>query len=262
MSKREDYPAGVPCWVTNLAPDVRAAMDFYGELFGWTFDYDAEVDFAVARLRGREVAGIGSLAKAGPDVQAAWVTDVRVESADDAAEQGPAAGGRLLVSPMDFPPAGRLTVLADPAGAVVCAWEAGTRKGAQVVNEAGAWSMSALQTPDPEGAAAFYHALFGWGRDAFGDMTMFRRPGYVGGEPEQPVPRDVVAAMGPPARGPAAWVVDFWTDDAEAAAATADRNGGRVVADLEDMGPFRRANLADPAGATFTVSQLVLDRVR
>jgi predicted enzyme related to lactoylglutathione lyase len=34
MSERDDYPHGVPCWVTNLAPDVPAAMDFYGELFG------------------------------------------------------------------------------------------------------------------------------------------------------------------------------------------------------------------------------------
>ena len=35
MSERDSYPAGVPCWVTNLQHDVPAATAFYTELFGW-----------------------------------------------------------------------------------------------------------------------------------------------------------------------------------------------------------------------------------
>ena len=38
MSERDSYPAGVPCWVTNLQHDVPAARDFYGELFGWEME--------------------------------------------------------------------------------------------------------------------------------------------------------------------------------------------------------------------------------
>lgn len=258
MSERDDYPHGVPCWVTCLAPDVAAATDFYGELFGWSFDHDEAAGYAIARLRGREVAGIGSLSAAGPDVQAAWITEVRVDSADAAAEQAGDAGGRVLAGPMDLQPAGRLTVLADPADAVICAFEAGARKGAQVVNEPGAYAMSGLRTTDTDGAARFYGAMFGWEPEPFGPMTMWRRPGYVGGEAEQPVPRDVVAAMEPQADAPpSAWHVDFWIDDADAAAATAERTGGSVVGAVEAVGPFRRAILADPGGATFSVSQLV-----
>jgi hypothetical protein len=103
----------------------------------------------VARLRGREVAGIGSLSEAGPDARPAWMTEVRVAGADAAAEAAAGAGGTVVAGPMDLSPAGRLTVIADPAGAVFCAWEARARKGAQVVNESGAWAMSALSTPDP-----------------------------------------------------------------------------------------------------------------
>jgi uncharacterized protein len=55
-------------------------------------------------------------------------------------------------------------VLADPAGGVIVAWEPGLRRGAQLVNEAGAWSMSRLGASDPEAAAAFYGAVFGWRR--------------------------------------------------------------------------------------------------
>jgi uncharacterized protein len=32
MSTREDYPAGVPCWVDTSQPD---AARFYSGLFGW-----------------------------------------------------------------------------------------------------------------------------------------------------------------------------------------------------------------------------------
>lgn len=258
MSERDDYPHGVPCWITNLARDVPAAMDFYGELFGWSYDTDEAVTYAVARMRDREVAGIGSLSQAGPDAQPAWITEVRVDSADAAAEEAAGAGGTVLAGPMDLAPAGRLTVIADPAGAVVCAWEAEARKGAQVINEPGAWAMSALSTPDAESAAAFYGAMFGWEREAFGPMTMWRRPGYLGGEETQPVPRDVVAVMEPPNPGAdARWDVNFWVANADATAATAERRGGSVLGAPADAGPFRSATLQDPEGAAFTVSQLL-----
>jgi predicted enzyme related to lactoylglutathione lyase len=37
MSDREQYPAGVPCFVDTLVPDVEAAKRFYGAVFGWEF---------------------------------------------------------------------------------------------------------------------------------------------------------------------------------------------------------------------------------
>ena len=90
--------------------------------------------------------------------------------------------------------------------------------------------MSALRTPDPDAAPAFYGAVFGWQAEPFGPATMWRLPGYVGGEPQQPVPRDVVAAM-EPAQPDAApeWAVDFCVADADTTARTAAARGGRVL---------------------------------
>ena len=87
---------------------------------------------------------------------------------------------------------------------------------------------------------------------------MLRLPGYVGGEPEQPVPRDVVAARAPSGGDAARWAVDFWVADAEAAAATAQARGGKVLEAVHDAPPFRQARLADPEGAEFSVSQLAV----
>jgi uncharacterized protein len=158
----------------------------------------------------------------------------------------------------------RMAIVADPAGAPIALWQAGRRAGAQLVNAPSAWAMSLLTTPDPEGAQAFYGRLFGWEAEAFPDggpgVSLFRLPGYVGGEPAQPVPRDVVAAMMALAEesGPAAWNVDFWIADAERAAAAAPGLGGSVIAAPHDAPPFRRAALGAPDGATFSVSELRL----
>ncbi|MGH3452665.1 MAG: VOC family protein [Haloechinothrix sp.] len=272
MSERSEYPAGVPCWVDTLRPDPARLNEFYRAIFGWEPSGPGAIpgeppgEYYVAQLRGRDVAGIGS-SPAGADGQGrGWNTYIRVENADRAAEQARAAGGTVLVDPFDVLPAGRMAVLADAVGARFCAWEPRDRQGAQLVNEPGAWSMSFLSTDDPESAAAFYRSVFGWETESFsfGEMEamLFRLPGFVGGEPEQPVARDVVATMMPLEPGDAGesaesrWGLDLWIADTDAAAASVDGLGGSVIVPPDDNPAFRTAILADPNGATFSVSQL------
>jgi predicted enzyme related to lactoylglutathione lyase len=86
---------------------------------------------------------------------------------------------------------------------------------------------------------------------------MFRLPGYVGGEPEQPVSREVVATMSEVASDAAArWSVDFWVHDVDASAATVERLKGTIVVAPVDIPIGRTAVLADPAGVTFSVTQI------
>lgn len=153
-------------------------------------------DYFVAQVEGREVAGIGTLPDLGGPPIPSWNTYVRVVDADAAVERATNAGGRLLIGPLDASEDGRLAVLADPAGAAFSVWEARDRAGAQLVNQPGTWAMSSLHTPDPAGASAFYIALFGWQSEAIpgAPLTLFRLPDYLGGEPSQPIPRDVLAS--------------------------------------------------------------------
>src|SRR3954452_18610843 len=248
MSERNGYEPGVPCWVTALQPDCEAGSRFYGELFGW--DTPLADGFFTARVRGRDVAAIAPQPSGADSDMAAWITNVYTDDPDAAADRARTAGGQVLAEPFDVT-GGRLTVIADPAGAVFGAWRG---RGAQLVNEPSAWAMSRLDTPDPAGAAGFYGALFGWTTEAFGPFTLFRLPGYVGGEPEQPVSREGVAAMAP-GDGPARWSVDFWVDAVAAAAERARAGGGRVLAEPFDMPIGRTAVLADPFGAAFSVSR-------
>lgn len=268
MTRFSHYPAGVPCFVDAFTPDLDAARHFYTGIFGWEFAGPGPMpgapagEYHVARVRDADVAGLGSMPS--PETPVAWNTQVAVDDLEAVVALAQTAGGSVVIEPVDAPPAGRLAVIADPAGAAVTVWQAGSRPGAQVVNEPSAWAMSLLSTPHPDSAAAFYETVFGWQCEPYADagpeVSLFRLPGYVGGEAEQPVPRDVVAAMAaiPDPDASAAWAVDFWIADADGAAAAAPELGGRVIAAPHDAPPFRRAVLAAPDGATFSVSELRL----
>jgi len=257
MSERDGYQHGVPCWVDTWQPDADAAAAFYAGIFGWEVRSGSpagtETRYDLCTVQGSDVAAIGSPLPEG--AAPAWTTYVWVDDADAAAAKAADAGGSLVTAPFASLDGGRMAIVTDPAGALLGLWQPGAHRGAQRVNEPSAYAMSLLHTPDTAAAAAFYADLFGWTTEAFGPATMFRLPGFVGGEPTQPVPRDVVAVMAP--GEPARWAVDFWIADADVAAATAEQRGGRVLEPPADAGPFRRAVLSDPEGAAFSVSQLV-----
>jgi len=263
MSRRDGFGPGVPCWVDTWQPDAAGAAAFYAALFGWQTDVtDAPAGATVhvmCRLRGRDVAAIGGRpAGDGPDLPVAWGTYVEVARTDDTVAAATAAGGTVAMAPFDSLDGGRMAVIVDPVGAPLGVWQLGRHAGAQVVNEPNAWAMSVLLCDDPEPARAFYAAVFGWEAEPFpmGDHegTLWRLPGYVGGEPGQPVPRDVVAVMAPAFGRPAAWVVNFWVEDADAIAAAAPGLGGTVVAGPFDTAISRDAVIADPSGAVFSVT--------
>ncbi len=267
-NEKKTYPPGVPCWVETLQPDPRAALEFYGALFGWDAIGPGPMpdggEYFVARLHGDDVAGIATLPPGGI-AQPAWTTYIRAGELETTVRHVLAAGGRVIVAPFDAPPAGRIAIVEAPTGATFGLWESGERAGAQRINEPGAWAMSALRTRNLGAALPFYAAVFGWVVEPFDDAGMhgalLRLPGYVGGLPQQPVPRDVVAvAMQDEQIDAEHWSVDFWIDDVDAAIERVAQRGGTVIKPPFDVAVFRRAVVADPAGAICTISQLVPER--
>ena len=279
MPERDGYIPGVPCWVDTSQPDPEAAVDFYRGLFGWEFEDvmppESEGRYFIARLRGGDVAAVGSIPEAVPQM-AMWNTYVWVDSADDTAAKVRAAGGAVLMEPFDIIDAGRIAVLTDPEGAAFCAWQAKENKGAGIVNEPGSLNFNGLNTRDIEGAKSFYGSVFGWTTLALdGGAEMWTLPGYgdylerdnpdlrkqtaEAGGPEGFV--DVVASINPipddQPDTPPHWSVTFAVDDADATAAKATELGGTVIVPPFDAPWVRMTIINDPQGATFIASKFV-----
>ena len=87
----------------------------------------------------QDVAGMMKLS---PEMQAGgmppvWSTYVTVADVDASTKQVAGLGGTVLNGPMDVMDAGRMSIIADPAGAVLCIWQPKENIGAQLGERAG-----------------------------------------------------------------------------------------------------------------------------
>jgi predicted enzyme related to lactoylglutathione lyase len=258
MTTMTSYANGVPSWVDLATPDLAASKEFYTALFGWDYDdqpTDGPGDYTMARRNGQNAAGMMPLTTemAASGMTPVWSTYVSVNDIEATLARVEPAGGTTMGPVMDAMDAGRFAVIADPAGAVICLWEAREHIGADIVNEHGAFSWSELITPDPDAVTAFYGAVFGWTAQAApmptGTYTLFT---VSGGNDN-----GIAGAMASPAEGmPAHWGVYFTVDDAAKAVETARNLGAQVLMEATEMpGVGTLASLIDPHGAGFSVME-------
>jgi uncharacterized protein len=269
MSPTRTYPNGVPSWIDTEQPDPEAAQEFYGRLFGWTFETVSPPGtplYVIATLSGRDVAGLAS--SDGP--AGAWNTYIGVDDADATVARVTADGGEVVAGPLDPGPAGRFALCRDPAGAEFRLWQAGRRIGAQAVNEAGSWNFSDLHTDRPSEEIPFYTELFGWAIEDLGFATLVRQPGYGDhleatvdpdirkrqeGVVAPPGFEDAIAWVGPLEPGTTPhWHVTFAVADRDSTVNSAQKLNADVIA-TEDTRWTRTALIRDPQGAVFTASQ-------
>jgi predicted enzyme related to lactoylglutathione lyase len=246
MAERTKYEPGTPSWVDLGSPDAQAAAEFYGGLFGWTAEMDPRPEaggYGMFTLEGKTVAGLGP--QMNPDMPPFWQVYVTVDDADEALAKATAAGGKVVMGPMDVFDVGRMGVVQDPVGSFVSIWQPGTHIGAQLVNQPGTFTWNELATTDLPAARDFYQSVFGWGLDpaASGDTAaIFTVDGrmvcgaHAAGEGEFP-----------------AWSVWFAVEDCDASAARVTELGGSVLMPPADMDFGRGAVVADPHGAVFGI---------
>jgi predicted enzyme related to lactoylglutathione lyase len=247
MGEVTSYPVGTFSWVDLGTTDVAGAKAFYGGLFGWQLEDlpTAQDRYTMCRLQGRDVAGIHEHAA---DQGTGWGSSISVDDADQAASRARELGATVLAEPFDVPDAGRTAVLRDPSGAVVSLWQPQGHAGAGLVNEVGTWTWNELTTPDLAAAKAFYAALFGWGaQDIPGSFprTSFSLGDLLVGGGHAPAPQE-----GPDPR----WTISFRVADADQSVARAQELGGSVLLPPLDIPAGRFAIVADPAGASFSVT--------
>lgn len=262
MPHRDSYEPGTPSWVDLISPDVDASKAFYTGLFGWEaedqLDDEGTRTYVMFRIEGRDVAGAGGQAPGMEGAPAMWNSYVATDDADATAKKAEAAGGRILMEPMDVMDAGRMAMIADPAGAMISIWQAGTHRGAGTVNEHNTLSWNELVTRQKDDVRDFYATTFGW---ELVDQDM----GPSGVYTEAKIGGNSVAGLmdappGLPDDVPDHWGIYFRVPDVDAALDKVRELGGQVV--MEPMvvdGVGRFATVMDPLGAAFSVMQFPED---
>ncbi len=158
-----EHHVGKMIFAELVTPDIIAAKQFYGGMFGWTFR-DIQTSgspYAEAFLNGRQVAGlIQNEIPAGSPRQPAWLSFFAVRDADAAKAFALQQGAKLLSEPQNIPDRGREAILADPRGAVFAVLASSSGDPPDALALPGEWIWSALLTIDPNSDVTFYQRLF------------------------------------------------------------------------------------------------------
>lgn len=254
MADALNLAPGTPIWVDLASPDIDASKTFYGKLFGWeafTVPDPEAGGYTMWSLQGKTVAAVGPIFN--PQQPPAWSMYVATTDAGATARAVREAGGQVVVEPIDVMQAGRMAVFMDPAGAFFSVWQRGETRGAELVNDIGAFSWNELNTRDIDAAKPFYKAVFGWDSATNpmpngGSYTTWKVDG-----------RDVAGGFEMtdqiPANVPPHWLTYFSVANCDSAVTQVQELGGTVLVPPMDIDIGHFAVVTDPQGAAFAVFQ-------
>ncbi len=248
-------------WHDLNTNDVDGAKRFYGEVFSWQFD-KSDGEYAHIKAGDRM---IGGMRKTGPNEHQppSWLGYVVVDDVKATVATIEKLHGRVYMPVTAMDKVGTFAVTADPTGGVFAPWRSARAEENQPETTAPArpkpytFCWDELMSTDPDAAAKFYAATFGWQPHAV-DMgrgmtyTLFHRPGTKGptGEP--------IGAGGmmksPPGVPHSFWLAYVAVDNADQASDKATRLGGKIMVpptDIPNVGRF--ACWSDPQGAAIGV---------
>ncbi|MYM20775.1 hypothetical protein GSY69_12590 [Brevibacterium sp. 5221] len=237
-----------PCWAELSSPDLTAAQEFYGGLFGWEFASPGPMGFGVrALVGGAPVAGISPQPEQAPAGQPGfWSLYFKVAELTAFLEDVEEAGGTAMMAIPDFDEHASVALVADAAGTAFGALAYDDDRGFGAVGVDGATCWYELHTKDPA-ASAFYSTVFGW--DFAADPAA--GPGYetfsAGGE--------LLGGMADISASeiPGHWESYIQVADVDATAARVEALGGALLAEPAASPRGRVGRFIDTHNAAFTV---------
>lgn len=121
-----DPKPGDFCWTELATADVKAAKDFYGKTFGWTFtDHDmGDYNYIMIKINGKDYGGIWEIPKdQQKQIPPHWINYILVKNLEEAVEKVKKNGAKVLKPITQAGDMGRLVILQDPAGAHIALWQ-------------------------------------------------------------------------------------------------------------------------------------------
>ena len=274
MPKIDNYAPGRPCWVELTVPDPSAAKKFYGELLGWVFEdgqaTEEELYTTIARESDPEnsVGGMMRLTEQMAEMGAppVWSTYISVADVNQSVADITAAGGTVIMEPMEVVPVsgekvGHMAIAADPTGGIFGIWQAGEHKGADVMGELGTIGWNEIGTTSRiDDLFPFYSSVFGWERTTHEMQGMPPAPDgspatynefKVGGNPVAGG-IEIPPEAGPPGSDMGTfWAVYFQVENCDESTQKALALGANQTMPPTDIPDGRFSALIDPQGARF-----------
>ncbi|MCK4508860.1 MAG: VOC family protein [Desulfuromonadales bacterium] len=167
-SPTEVHRVGKFVWNDLLTDDVAVAKDFYGQLFGWTFEQQG--GYTVINNNSQRIGGMAQVGEeSGKTGAARWICSLSVADVDKATALVTEEGGTVHVGPLELLNRGRGALVSDPQGAqllLLYATDGDPEDGEPVL---GSWLWHELWSNDTEASLAFYQKLVGY--DYEGEKT-------------------------------------------------------------------------------------------
>ena len=254
MTSRTKSPLGAPCWADLWTSDVQGARKFYSELFGWEANEPSPEFGGYFMFTRNGIPVAGGMGDMG-DMKAndTWKIYLDTDDIHRTVDVAQHHGAQVLSPATPVADLGTQFVFADPNGANLGAWQAGTFPGFTVMNEHGTPSWFELVTHDFNKAVSFYRDVFHWDTSSISDTNEFRYTVMRDPSGEGELAGVMDASHFRSDDEADAWSVYWHSDDTDATVAKALSLGGSLVMEPRDTPYGRLAALRDFTGARFNV---------
>jgi predicted enzyme related to lactoylglutathione lyase len=245
-------------WADLVTTDVAAAADFYGKVFGWTFEtYGGEDDRATYTLALADGLPIGGLvfderAMRDNKPSARWIGLISVPDVRAAADAVTQGGGKVVVTPTMLGERGETAVFQDPEGTLFGVVRSKSGDPADYVGDLNEWVWLDLWTADVDQATKFYSAVAGYTALPLEQQGLRSGAHLVSGNY---VRAGIMQKHD--ARVSSVWLPYLRVADAMAPTDKARAAGGTVVREPVNLGRVIVAIIADPTGAPVGIAQLL-----
>ncbi len=257
---------GKVIWHELLTEDMAAAKQFYGGLFGWSFEPIGGADeeaatsnYTVVYNNGKPIAGLidATLFEDEHENLSQWVSVISVGDIDYTTTGIRKMGGSVLGGPTDLAERGHMSAVADPQGALFAILQTSTGDPADMDPAIGDFLWDELWTNDTAKATGFYTSLLGYEirNETLEDGSAYE---YLAaqGFPRAAIIDNPIVDLDP------TWVSFIRVEDAAGITARVEALGGKVLLEPQ-ANPVggRVAIITDPTGAGVVIQTWDKSRV-
>lgn len=250
-------------WADLVTADVAAAADFYGKVFGWTFETYGGADdrdtYTLALSAGLPIGGLVYDKRAMQDdtPTARWIGLASVLDPEAAAALVTQNGGKVIYAPVSLGERGTTAVFADREGALFGVVKSKNGDPADYSADLNEWVWLDLYAADVDQAAQFYKAVVGYDVLPLDPAGPRNGVHLVSG---RYVRAGIMQKADP--KVSSVWLPYIRVADAQKTADAARAAGGRVVHAPTQMDRAIVGIIADPTGAPVGIAQLPTQEVQ